>query len=398
MGERLLIVGAGIAGLTTALVAARSGFSSVICERATELSEVGAGLQLSPNAGRVLDGLGLGEAIARHAIEPRSIDVRDGATGGTVTALPTALFRERYGYPYRVIHRADLQRALLNAVKATPAVKLVLGATPGEVLDRPQERLVKLKGGRGEVISAVAIIGADGVWSTTRTGLPGAAEAVPTGRTAWRTVIPRDNLPDALPADRVCLWLGTNAHCVLYPVADGAAMNIVAIVQENWDKPGWTAHGDYRELARHFGSWCASLTDLLKLSPGWQKWALCTVDPRKTWSDGTTTLIGDAAHAMRPFLAQGAAMAIEDAAVLGHHLTDRSAPVASRLKAYEAERKPRVTRVWRSSERTGEHYHATGFTARMRDSALSLLGPRLLLARNDWIYRWQEPAPGDGRP
>jgi 2-polyprenyl-6-methoxyphenol hydroxylase-like FAD-dependent oxidoreductase len=395
-GQTVVIVGAGIGGLTTALAVARAGFAVVICERAAELTEIGAGIQLSPNAGRILAGLGLDDAIAAAAIEPPAIDVRNGVSGAMIVSIPVAMFRERYGFPYRVIHRADLQAVLVAAVRKTADIKLMLGATIADVLPRGRELLVKLRGKRNELVRAVAIVGADGVWSTTRERITGALDAEPTGRTAWRTVIPYDNAPETLAADRVGLWVGQSAHLVHYPIARGAAINVVAIVEEQWDKQGWNARGDYRRIAERFNTWSAEVRAIVTAPQSWQKWAINAVDPTGSWSEGATTLLGDAAHAMTPFLAQGAAMAIEDAAVLADCLAASPGNAAAALAAYEAERKPRVARVWNAAKRTGERYHFAAPLAGIRDLALRLIGPRLVLAQNDWIYRWQRPGESSG--
>ncbi|MCP4385260.1 MAG: NAD(P)-binding protein [Hyphomicrobiales bacterium] len=401
MGERptLLIVGAGIAGLSAALAVARTGFNVVVCERATELTELGAGIQLSPNAGRVLAGLGLDNAIAEAAIEPVSIDIRNGTSGTLLASLPVREFRHRYGFPYRVIHRADLQSILVNAVRQTHGVSLILGATVADVLHRDDLYFVKLKGDRGEVITALGIVGADGVRSATRHRIDGARSPTPTGRTAWRTMIPLDNAPTSLPVGGVGLWLGPGAHLVHYPTAGGAAVNVVAIVEEDWDKPGWNTPGDYRWIAERFNTWTADVRAIVTAPTGWQKWAINTVDPEGPWSQEATTLIGDAAHAMVPFLAQGAAMAIEDAADLADCLSTHPGNVASAFAAYEAVRRPRVTRLWNAAKRAGERYHATGTTALLRNLALRAVGTRLTMTQNDWIYRWRPgPTIGDTTP
>ena len=198
-----------------------------------------------------------------------------------------------------------------------------------------------------------------------------------------------------MPTDRVGLWLGPNAHLVHYPVAHGAAINVVAIVEEAFDKPGWAAQANYRGMAERFGGWCADVRTLVSAPMPWQKFAINVVDPAGPWVEGRTALLGDAAHAMVPFLAQGAAMAIEDAAVLGRALATTPGDVPAAFAAYAAERKPRVARVWKTARRTGEYYHQGGFLASMRDFILRAAGPELLLRRNDWIYRWT-PKEDDG--
>lgn len=397
MGERptIVVAGAGIGGLTAALAIADAGFQVVILERSAELFEIGAGIQLSPNAGRVLAALGLDDAIAAAAIEPQSIEVRNGATGASLLTIPVATFAGRYGFPYRVIHRADLQTVLADAVRRRSDIRLMLGARVDDVLTRDDALFVRARKTDGnEVLAAAGIVGADGVWSETRARFAASRQATPTGRTAWRTVIPIDNAPPTLATDRVGLWLGPSAHLVHYPVAHGAAVNVVAIVEEAFDKPGWATHANYRYVAERFRDWCAAVRALVSAPSPWQKFAINVVDPSGPWVEGRTALLGDAAHAMVPFLAQGAAMAIEDAAVLGAELTARPDNVPTAFAAYETERKLRVARVWNAARRTGDHYHQSGLVAAARDFILRTAGPNFVLGRNDWIYRWKAKEDG----
>ena len=399
-GERrvVIIVGAGIAGLTAALALSAAGFRVFIVERADHLSEVGAGIQLSPNAGRVLAGLGLDAALAAASIEPEAIEIRSGISGRLLAALPIGAFRRRYDFPYRVIHRADLQSILAEAVAADRAITLECAATVSEYLKQSDGLLVRIATPHGiDVVPAVAIIAADGVWSLFRQRIAGSAEPQPTGRTAWRALISADVARDLVALDRTGLWLGPDAHLVHYPVARGAAVNVVAIVEERWEKPGWNAVGDRNEITRRFGGWSAAARRLLAAPISWQKFAITRIDPSGPWTDGRLALLGDAAHAMTPFLAQGAAMAIEDAAVLANRLRS-AADVPAALQAYEAERKERVAKVAAAAAEVGEQYHYRGVMAFARDAALRLAGERLILERNDWIYRWQPSAPDHAQP
>ena len=387
------IVGAGIAGLTTALALDRAGLPSVTVERRNELSEAGAGIQLSPNCGRVLAALGLDEAIAAAATAPDSITVRNGLTGATTTALPVAAFGTRYGFPYRAIHRADLQAVLADAVRKAPLARLLLGTEVTAVSERGDSLDISISSpDGGEVIPAAGLVGADGVWSATRRRIPGSASARPTGRTAWRTVIPIDVAPPGERIPRVGLWLGPSAHVVVYPVAKGAGLNIVVLTEEAFDAEDWAVDAGDPNMVERFAGWCAELRALLATPSHWQKFPMHAVDPSGPWINGHIALVGDAAHAMVPFLAQGGAMAIEDAAVLARCLAASPDNVPAAFSAYEAARKPRVTRVWKSAFRNGEHYHQTGFMAAARDLVLRTAGPRVLLARNDWIYRWTPDA------
>jgi salicylate hydroxylase len=394
MGERqtVVIAGAGIGGLTAALALSRGGYGVVIVERAAELSEAGAGIQVAPNAGRVLGWLGLDAAIAAKAIEPAAIEIRNGDSGRTVGSVRGAAFRERYGFPYRVIHRADLQAILVGAVRADPAIQLRLDSTIAERLDQDDGVLVRVRRSGGtDVVPAVAIVGADGVWSATRDTVVGSVGPSPSGRTAWRAIVPADIARDLVVMDRVGLWLGPEAHLVHYPVAGGAAVNIVAIVEEAWEKRGWSAVGDKADILRRFSGWAAPARELVAAPISWHKYAILTVDPRGAWTSGRIALLGDAAHAIVPFLAQGAAMAIEDAAVLADCLHAAS-DIATALGAYETRRKARVTRVAEASAEAGRHYQDRGIVASARDIALKFGGERLILGRNDWIYGWALPA------
>jgi salicylate hydroxylase len=394
-GERpiIVIVGAGIGGLTAALSLSAAGFRIFVAERADHLSEVGAGIQLSPNAGRVLAGLGLDRAIAAAAIEPTTLEIRSGADGQVLVALPIATFRQRYGFPYRVIHRADLQTILANAIAADPSIVLECAATVADTLPQPEGPLVRIRTAHGvDVVPSVAIVAADGVWSTFRQRVAGSATPQATGRTAWRALIPADSARDLIAMDRTALWLGPHAHLVHYPVAKGAAVNVVAIVEERWDKPGWSAVGESAEIARHFGRWSPAARRLISAPVSWQKFAITRVDAGGPWTHDRLALLGDAAHAMDPYLAQGAAMAIEDAAILADRLS-AVADVPAALRAYEAGRKARVVLVAAAARRVGAQYHYGGLMAFARDAALRLAGERLILERNDWIYRWQPSAP-----
>ncbi len=390
----IVVAGAGISGLTAALALAAAGFRVVIAERREELSKIGAGIQIGPNAGRVLARLGLDKAMAQAAIEPEAIDILNGVSGRRLTAVPGKAFRQRYGFPYRVIHRTDLQSVLAAAVARVAAIRLHLGTTVAESKLQPDSLLVRFKRhDGGEVVQAAALIGADGVWSAQRATIPQGAEPKPIGRTAWRALIPADAAPPFIDMTRVGLWLGPDAHLVHYPVAQGSAVNIVAVVAEAWDKPGWNMPGEPADIRARFAGWSGAARRLIGAPFSWQKYALAPVDPAGPWMNERTALIGDAAHAMVPFLAQGAAMAIEDAAVLAASLYGAT-DIQAALRAYEAARKPRVTRLWQAALGTGDTYHYGAAMAAMRNAALTIGGARLVLGQTDWIYRWAAPEPG----
>ncbi len=386
--QTIVIVGGGIGGLTAALALSHAGFRTVIVERSDHLSEAGAGIQISPNAGRVLADLGLDAEIAAAAIEPAAIEIRSAGDGRPLTAVPGAAFKARYGFPYRVLHRADLQAVLAAAVDADPNVTLHLAATVSQHLPQGDGLLVRIaKPGGIDVVAAVAVIAADGVWSTFREKIARSARPSPTGRTAWRAVVPADVARNLVAMDRVVLWLGPDAHLVHYPVAQASAVNIVATVNEDWQKPGWSAPGERAEITRRFKDWPTRARHLIAAPVAWQKYAIVRVPAEAVWADGRFALLGDAAHAMAPFLAQGACMAIEDAAVLAAKLHG-AADIPAALSDYAIARKARVARVAAEAWRAGATYHWRGPLAYARDTALRLAGEKLILDRNDWIYRW----------
>jgi len=388
-GRHIVVAGGGIAGLTAALALSRIGCSVTLCERAPEFSEAGAGIQIAPNAGRLLEALGVGEAVESAATEPGSILMLGGTSHNLRIAIPTARFRERFGMPYRVIHRADLQQILADAVKDS-GVDIRFGT---EVTDAGRGDLgVTVETRTGDATSrhhAAALVAADGVWSRLRQRLrPDRAEAAPLGRSVWRAMVPVDKTAEFVPAETVGLWLVPDAHAVFYPVRGGESLNLVVIVDERWDHKGWSHADDGTGLKRRAITWPADLRHLIDLPSGWKKFAAATVDPDGVWSDGRVALIGDAAHAMPPFLAQGAAMAIEDAWVLADQLRDAD-DVAEAFRRYEDARKPRVRRVARESDRAGSIYEMSGGMALARDLALSIGRERLVSARYDWIYAWR---------
>lgn len=392
MAERrdIVIAGAGIGGLTAALALAARGFRTIVCERTERLSEVGAGIQLTPNAGRVLDGLGLGNAIAAAASEPTAIDIRSGSSGRILSSVPLEGLRKRYGCPWRVIARAELQAVLAAAVAASSMIDLRLGTTVVDFASGSSDLLLGIETSSGRAIQpAAALIAADGVQSELRTRLPGTTTERPIGRTAWRATVPARALEQTVPPARIGLWLGSDAHLVHYPIAGGRTINIVAIVAEDWRGIGWSEPGDHDWLAKRFARWAPLAQRIIGAPAEWRKWAILAVDPAGPWVSDRVALLGDAAHAMPPYLAQGAAMAIEDAAVLAACFAASPDNPANALASYQSWRRPRALSVYKAAFRTGEAYHFRSPMAALRDTALRLAGHRLTLARNDWVYGWR---------
>ncbi|MBD1548155.1 FAD-dependent monooxygenase [Roseibium aggregatum] len=389
----VVIAGAGIGGLSAALALGAGGHDVLVVEKADELAEVGAGLQLSPNACRVLDDLGVLDSLMPHAVAPGGIRIGSGRTGREIVKIELGeRIAARHGAPYLVVHRADLQKALFDRALHQGRIDIRLGSEILEVGDTPDGTLQchVRSGGVIAQITARALIGADGVWSRVRERVSGHAQAKYTGLTAYRATLPAEKVNGDLLAD-TGLWLGPDAHLVHYPIRAGREFNLVALVPEKWTEEGWSATADRETLLGHFRAWAPNVRSLLEKPDTWLKWALCGVDAEGPWSDGRIALLGDAAHAMLPFAAQGAAMAIEDAAVLAHLFPRSATDIRAVFRAYEAARKRRVKKVQKTAAENGRIYHLGGPLAVGRDTVMKLMRPDRLSARQDWIYGWTPP-------
>jgi salicylate hydroxylase len=404
----IIIAGAGIGGLTAAHAIAGSGFRVLLFEQARQLSDIGAGLQLSPNATRILIELGLAERLKPHVVAPLEICIR-AAAGARLARIPLGeLAAARYGAPYWVIHRADLQNALAEAVRANPNVTLTLDAGLDGFIASAEGVTAHVVVGRASIaaddgtrldIRGSALVGADGLSSLVRHWLmrkpywqPASNAPRYANRTAWRATVPDTAVPAAFRAPAVQLWLGRNAHLVHYPVKGGAAINIVAITQDRSDRPGWSAEdGAPDEVLAHFppADWCEQARAVLAAPDLWLRWPLFDRKPAARWGSGPVTLLGDAAHPSLPFLAQGAAMAIEDAAVLTNCLKMTPEAPERALRLYEDRRRARTARVQRIARRNGRIYHFGGWAAAARNRVLRRLDGERLLTRFDWLYDWR---------
>jgi salicylate hydroxylase len=397
VSRTIFVTGAGIGGLTASLALAKKRFRVVVLEKAEKLDETGAGLQLSPNATRILVELGLEPRLAGRAVTPESINIMSARAGGEICRLPlgdAATFRA--GAPYWVVHRADLQAALQAEVNDNPDIELRLGWQFEDVTKHARGLTVVQRSGLSRQQDlATALIGADGIWSSVRHHLFPEVQPQFSGLIAWRGTLAATALPREYTSPRVQLWMGPNAHLVAYPISGGRQINIVATVPGTWNRPGWSAPGEANVIKRAFASsrWPATARMLVGAVDDWRRWALFTVPDGIEWSQGQIALLGDAAHAMLPFAAQGAGMAIEDAAALAKSLsegaTDNPAGVAVALKRYGRLRRGRIAKVQRAARRQGRIYHMTGLAAAARDFVIQALGPDRMLARQDWIFDWR---------
>jgi salicylate hydroxylase len=383
--------------LTAALSLAARGFRVVILEKAERLEEAGAGLQLSPNASRVLIDLGLQPRLAARAVIPDAVSLMSTRSGGEVVRLPFGeAAGDRAGAPYWVMHRADLQAALQAQVNDHPDIELRLGCQFEDATAHAKGLTVVQRSGMARQQElALAVVGADGIWSSVRGHLFPQAQPQFSGLIAWRGTLDATRLPREYTSRRVQLWMGPDAHLVTYPISGARQINVVAVVPGSWNRPGWSAPGDVGEIKNVFSSsrWTGTARMMIGAVDEWRKWALFTVASSGEWTSGAIALLGDAAHAMLPFAAQGAGMAIEDAAVLAKCLAEThneggpSIPAA--MQRYAQLRRPRVTRVQRTARQSGRIYHMTGVAALARDLTIRLMGPGRMLARQQWIYDWR---------
>lgn len=396
--DSILIAGAGIGGLTAALALARHGFRVQLFDQMERLEEAGAGIQLAPNATRILSDLGLADPLKAAIVEPAAIRFRSGPSGRELAVLPLAAdagMTGRYGAPYWVIHRADLHKALTEAVAAEPGISLTLGASVNDFTiagDTVRATIhPRSREWTGESHDGAILIGADGLWSRLRARLGDGAVPRFAGRGAFRAVVRADDLPVQHREPVVNVWLGPGGHVVHYPVRAGAVVNIVAVCRDRWQSVAWSTGVERDAVLHRFpaSAWTPAVRELLATPERWQKWALYDRPPLREWGRGPVTLLGDAAHPMLPFIAQGASMAIEDAAVLTHELARSPRDRVAALRRYEAARRPRTARVQHTARRMDFNYHVHGPAAYARDAALRVLGGRRLLAQHDWIYRWR---------
>ncbi len=402
MNLPLLVAGAGIGGLGAALALARQGQPVTLLEQAPAFGEVGAGLQLGPNAVRVLADWGLLPALREAAAFPDALQVRDARAGRALGRLSLGeAAAARHGQAYACLHRADLHALLQAAAAAQAGVTWRLGARVESW--QTDDAGVSLALASGDRLAGPALIGCDGLWSRVRQAGFDGTPPRRTGHLAYRGLVPAHALPAAMRAKAIGVWLGPRLHVVHYPVRAGEAFNLVAVVHGEpgaGDASGWSQPAEAAELRAAMGPICAPLADWLAAVPAWTRWVLHDRDPLRGpagMARGRVALLGDAAHPMRPYLAQGAAMALEDAWALGHLARGALASDwPARLARYAELRWARNARVQRRSRRNGRIFHASGLLRLGRDTAMAVLGERLL--DNPWLYAGPGEVPSPGRP
>ncbi len=387
----ILVAGAGIAGLSLALALARRGIATRLLERRAVLSEAGAGIQLGPNATHVLDRLGVASRLAPLSGRPEAIMVAAGRSGAHLARLPLGdAIDRRFGSPYLVAHRADLQAVLLDAMRESPLIECVLGF---EVAGwHPDGAGVVATSTDGKETHGALLVGADGIWSAVRRTLFPSAMPTYAGKMAARTVIPTAAVPARFASNVTGVWLSHDAHVVHYPVRAGRDVAVVVVVDETVPREGWGGAIEATSVLARLIRFSPELVGFLGLATEWRVWSLYDPAPLPAWSKERVGLMGDAAHPILPFFAQGGGMALEDAETLARLIEAAAGRPEQAFSRFEALRRERVLRVQTASRANGKTFHLDGFPAQARDTTLRLAPGALMMRRYDWLYGWNGDA------
>jgi len=364
-----LVAGGGIGGLVTAYALATKGIPVRVFEQAPEFMELGAGIQLGPNVFHALERIGLKADMLTDAWVPEKLQMRDALTGEEVTTVPLGEpFRARFKQPYAVTHRADIHGVFLRACQGSNFVSLENARRVDDFVDHGDSVAIRLD--NGEEVRGRALVGCDGMWSKVREKVIGDGAPRVSGHIAYRAVLKREDVPDDLWSPDVMLWAGPKSHFVHYPLRRGTLYNLVAVFHSDRYVEGWNAEGAKDELFTRFTGQRPEVLRLLERIETWRMWVLCDREPVKDWSRGRVTLLGDAAHPMLQYLAQGACMATEDAVCLAEKVAATPDDVPRAFKAYQQQRYLRTGCVQIMARVYGEFYHARGVAAELRYAAL----------------------------
>ena len=387
--RQVLIVGGGIGGLAAALALARQGIPSQVIEQAPEFKEIGAGIQLGPNVFRMFDVLGLTAPIGTLAVFPNNLIMMDSVSGEEVTRIPLGdAFRKKFKHSYALIHRADLHKVLLEACRQSDLIRLDASEKIVKVDDTGDGIVARSESGKE--YRGAALIGADGLWSTIRQMVVGDGKPNVAGHITYRAVLPTSEMPEKFRWRDMVLWAGEKVHLVHYPLRTGELFNLVAVFHSNRYEEGWDSYGDPTELHERFSKTCEPVRTLLNKIESWRMWVLCDRPPIKDWSRGRITLLGDAAHPMLQYLAQGAGMSIEDAVCLADCVVAANGDYAAAFRAYQQARYLRTGRVQIMARVYGEFYHASGVAKELRNMMLSSRTPEDAMSGMEWLYGEQK--------
>ncbi len=382
----ILISGGGIGGLAAALGLANKGFAVTVLEQAASLGEIGAGIQIGPNAFHAFDRLGVGPAARAKAVYVDALVLMDALSDEQVCAIPLdEPFRRRFGNPYAVVHRADLHGVLVDACRAHARVSLRTGARVSGYAQDGSAVTATLA--QGEALKGRALIGADGLHSAIRAQLVGDGAPVVSGHTTFRSVIATELMPEALRWNGATLWAGPKCHIVHYPLQGWKVFNLVATVQNGATEAVAGEKVPTELVHRSFAHLAPRAQSIIHAAGSWKRWVLCDREPQEVWVDGRVALLGDAAHPMLQYMAQGACMALEDAVCLAEAVAANAGDIAAGLEAYRQERLPRATRLQLSSRAIGEYvYHPDGARRLARNAWLKAKSPTEFYDSLQWLY------------
>lgn len=384
--QPVLIAGGGIGGLSAALGLATNGFDVVVLEKASELGEIGAGIQIGPNAFHALDYFGVGEAARSQSVFIDMLRLMDAVSGEEIIHIPLdEPFRQRFGNPYAVVHRADLHGVLLEACRASPRIDLRVNS---EVSGYDQNGdSVSAQLANGERVEGRALIGADGLWSNVRRLVVDDGEPRVSGHSTYRSVIPTEKMPEELRWNAATLWAGPKCHIVHYPLSDWKYFNLVVTYHNDAPAPVAGKPVSKDEVRTGFTHIHESARQIIEIGNDWRVWVLCDREPVETWIDGRVALLGDAAHPMMQYYAQGACMAMEDAVCLSHALDRHRDDLDKGLDVYQTQRRVRTARVQLGSRAIGDHvYHASGMHAQVRNEIMRGMSTEDYYDRLAWLY------------
>ncbi len=382
----VLIAGGGIGGLTAALGLAQKGFRSILLEKASQLGEIGAGIQLGPNAFHAFDYLGVGEAARGMAVYIDQLRLMDALTAEEITHVDLGdAFRKRFGNPYAVVHRGDLHGVFLKACREHELIELRVSS---EVMGYEQDgSSVTARLGNGERVTGSLLVGADGLWSNVRKQVIADGAPRVSGHTTYRSVIPTEDMPEDLRWNAATLWAGPKCHIVHYPLSGWKVFNLVVTYHNDAPEPVAGKPVTAEEVLQGFGHIHERPKKIIHHGKSWKLWVLCDRNPNEHWVDGRVTLLGDAAHPMLQYFAQGACQAMEDAVCLSHMLAQYPDDHAAALERYRAQRFPRTARVQLTSRAIGEHiYHPAGEHARLRNAIMRAKTSEDYYRDLAWLY------------
>ncbi len=386
--QKVIIVGGGIGGLAAALSLARQDIEVLLLEQATHIGEIGAGIQLGPNAFAALDALGVGQIARTRAVFTDHIVMMDALDATEVVRIETdEKFRRHFGGPYAVIHRADIHLSILEAVQDNPLIQF---KTSTHVAGVEQDASgATVTDTQGQTYRADAVVGCDGVKSVIRADTIGADYRV-TGHVVYRAVVERENMPEDLRVNAPMLWAGPRCHLVHYPLRGGQQYNLVVTFHSKEQEEWGVRDGSKEEVLSYFQGIHERPHQMLDRPTSWRRWATADADPVDAWGSGVCTLLGDAAHPMTQYLAQGACMALEDAVTLGEAVARTPGDLQSAFRLYESIRVPRTARVVWSTREMGRMYHAKGVERLVRNQLWKGKTQEQFYMALDWLYGWSK--------